>query len=243
MKIKLILLSSIIILTVFLIYLTTLDRKVYFLALGDALALGTTPYGHVDDSYNEYIKNYLTEKNLLEKYIDGFIISDYRTTDLINDIENNKKINIDNKSQTIKNALIKADLVTLAIGMNDILYKINTSNLNNNEVYNHIDEIMNDMEKLFQLLKEYCKEDIIILNYYRPTIFLENEAIKNHFIYANNSLEILANKYKIHYLKIDNILENNNEFLPNPNKIFPSRSGYEKISDEIIKIIENNIIK
>ena len=47
MKLKTILIGSIILLTTFLIYLTTLDKLVYFVALGDSLAKGTTPYGEM----------------------------------------------------------------------------------------------------------------------------------------------------------------------------------------------------
>ena len=139
MKLKTILIGSIILLTTFLIYLTTLDKLVYFLALGDSLANGKTPYGESDYSYNDYLRDYIDNKDILEKYIDGFIVDDYRITDLVRDIEDNRKILINNKNQSIKNALIKADLVTLSIGMNELYYKLNTANLENNDIYDHID--------------------------------------------------------------------------------------------------------
>lgn len=243
MKLKTILIGSIIILTVFLIYLTTLDKLVYFLALGDSLAGGKTPYGLSDSSYNDYLKIYLEEKELLEKYIDGFIVDDYRTTDLIRDIEDNKKIMIGDKQQSIKNALIKADLVTLSIGMNDLYYKLNTENLENGELYDHIDEIINDIEKLFELLRKYCKEDIIVTNFYRSTILLENEKMAEYFNYANEKLKNISQKYKIHYIEINKILENNSLYLPMPSSYFPSRNGHEAISQELIKKINETLLK
>ncbi|NLM62698.1 MAG: hypothetical protein GX190_00010 [Mollicutes bacterium] len=243
MKLKTVLIGSIIVLTVFLIYLTTLDKLIFFLALGDDLASGKTPYGNRDTSYNEYLKYYIEEKNLLEKYIDGFIAEDYRTTDLIRDIEDNKKIMIENKEQSIKNALIKADLVTLSIGMNDLYYKLNVANLNNNELYDHIDEIIEDIEKLFELLRKYCKEDIIVTNFYRSTILLENDKMKEYFNYANEKLKNISEKYNIHYVEIDKILENNTKNLPMGTSFLPSRSGYEEISKEIIKKINSTLLK
>lgn len=243
MKLKTVLIGSIIVLTVFLIYLTTLDKLIFFLALGDDLASGKTPYGNRDTSYNEYLKYYIEEKNLLEKYIDGFIAEDYRTTDLIRDIEDNKKIMIENKEQSIKNALIKADLVTLSIGMNDLYYKLNVANLNNNELYDHIDEIIEDIEKLFELLRKYCKEDIIVTNFYRSTILLENDKMKEYFNYANEKLKNISEKYNIHYVEIDKILENNTKNLSMGTSFLPSRSGYEEISKEIIKKINSTLLK
>ncbi len=243
MKLKTVLVSSIIILTIFLIYLTTLDKLVYFLALGDSLAKGKTPYGQSDYSYNDYLKDYIKEKGILEKYIDGFIVDDYRTTDLIRDIEDNKKIMLGNKSQSIKNALIKADLVTLSIGMNDLYYKLSVANLENNDIFDHIDEMMEDIEDLFELLRKYCKEDIIIINYFRSTSLLRNDKIKEYFNYANTMLKNKSEEYKIHYVEIDKILENNLLYLPMPTNYFPSRNGYEAISNELIKKTNETLLK
>lgn len=243
MKLKIIFISSIILLAIFLIYLTTIDKKIYFLALGDSIAYGETPYGHKDESFNDFTKEYLKNKNLLEKYIDNFIEPDYRTTDLINDIKNNKKIKLNGKDQTLKNALIKADLVTLSIGANDLIYKFSISNLNNDELYNYIDGLMNDINDLFKLLREYCKEDIVVINFYRPISFLEINAIKEHYAYANETLDNLAQAYKIHLIKADQLLENKPLYTPDVNKIFLSRSGHEVVSNEINKVIEKFILK
>lgn len=243
MKIRTILIGSIILLTTFLIYLTTLDKLVYFLPLGDSLAQGKTPYGEKDYGYNDYLKDYIDDKGILEKYIDGFIVDDYRTTDLIKDIEDNKKIMIGNKNQTIKNALIKADLVTLSIGMNDLYYKLNTANLENNEIYNHIDEMINDIDALFKILRKYCKEDIIIINYFRSTVILDNPQIKEFFDYTNTLLKNKSDEYKIEYVSIDKLLENNNLYLPMTTSYLPSRNGYEAISKEIIKKIDETLLK
>ena len=100
MKFKTILVIALVILTVFVIYLTTMDRNIYYLDLN----MGNY-------NYEETIVNFLKDEKKLEKYVTGYIEKDYRTTDLINDIKNNKSINIKKKKQTIKNALIKADLL------------------------------------------------------------------------------------------------------------------------------------
>lgn len=63
---KKILILGIIILSIFIIYLTTIDKKVYFLSLGDEIALGFTKEGYYELNYNDYIKEYLENKNKLE---------------------------------------------------------------------------------------------------------------------------------------------------------------------------------
>ena len=54
---KKILTLGIIILSIFIIYLTTIDRKVYFLALGDQISLGQTTDNN-EKNYNEYSTEY-----------------------------------------------------------------------------------------------------------------------------------------------------------------------------------------
>ena len=243
MRIKALLIMGIIVLFIFLIYLSTMDKKVYYLALGDSLALGKTPYGNIDYGYTDYIKDYLTEKNLLEKCVNNYADNDYRITDLIRDIIDNKKITINNKEQTLKNALIKADLITLSIGLNDLLYKLNSSFSSDREIYNHIDEMMVDMEQLFKLLKEYCKEDIMVLGYYSSILYLKNIDTNKYIKYANEKLKVLCDNYSIHYIEIDSIFKNNSKFLPNPLDTHPSKLGYEAIANEFIKKIDKTLLK
>lgn len=234
MKLKTIFIGSLLLLIVFLIYLTTLDKLVYFLALGDSIANGKTPYGYHDNSYNDYILEYLENKNVLERFV-KWTNDNYRTTDLIQDIKNNKKILINNKEQSIKNALIKADLVTLSIGMNDLYYKLNTIDLNYDDLFKTIDEILLDIENLFELLKKYCKEDIFILSYYNST----NYNLEKYINYLNKSLNNLCLKYKIHYIQIDiNKLDKLNEknFLIN-------RKGQKYIGNLIIDKLQNTLFK
>lgn len=229
---KKILTLGIIILSIFIIYLTTIDRKVYFLALGDQISLGQTTDNN-EKNYNEYSTEYLKQKNKLEKSITEFSQQGYRITDIINDIKNNKELN--NKI-TIKNALIKADLVTISIGTNDIITKIDTENkLNNidyNRLYKNIKEILIDLENLFDLLRQYCKEDIILVGININTTDKKiNEMIK----FTNEKFKEISNKYRIIYI---DCLEEKIE-----NKIYPTKENYKELGDRIIEIINKNLLK
>ena len=161
----------------FLIYLNFIDKKVYYVAMGDGLSLGISSYGIKDVGYTEYVKNYLEDNNLLEEYV-NLANETNRITDVINDIESNKKVNINGKDRTIKNFLIKADVVTLTIGINDLLaHLVATEYVNDDALYSYVDEVMNEVEKLFKLLREYCKEDIIVIGYYNPYFSLDAEEL------------------------------------------------------------------
>lgn len=231
---KKILIISILILSVFLIYLTTLDKKVYYLALGDEIALGMTSSGYYKKNYTEYIKEYLELKNKLETYVDDYKTQGYRITDIINDINNNKEI--EDTSKTIKNALIKADLVTISIGTNDIISKIENinkiKNIDYNNLYKSIEAISNDLEKLLQLLREYCKEDIILVGIYINT---DNEKINQIIKIANEKFKLICEKYNINYIDQYEILSSN-EYM------YPTEKDHEIISASIIDIIDTNLL-
>ena len=119
MKIKTLLVLGIIVLMIFGIYILNLDKKIYYLNITDL------KYNQVK-SYNELIFENLERTNKLEKYINNFSDQDYRITDLIHDIESNKVITIDNRDQTLQNALIKSDILTVKMGDNELNYKIDT---------------------------------------------------------------------------------------------------------------------
>ena len=206
MKFKTILVIALVILTVFVIYLTTMDRNIYYLDLN----MGNY-------NYEETIVNFLKDEKKLERYVTGYIEKDYRTTDLINDIKNNKSINIKNKKQTIKNALIKADLLIYVPSINDINYKLNTTN--QKELYNYADEMLEDMEEAIKLMRQYCKEDIIVIG-------LENSN-KKIFNYINEKLGEICYENKIYFI--------------NPLKL--NKNGKKYVEKEIKKIIENNYIE
>ena len=183
MKFKTILISALIVLTTFIIYLATIDRKVYYLDLNIS-----------NYKYEKSTRNYLKNKAKLEKFVTGYIEEDYRTTDLINDIKDNKYIIIKNKKQTIKNALIKADLVTLTTGFNDFNYKIETENLT--DLYKYADKVLIDIEELLEQVRQYCKEDVIFIG-------LNNIYGKNYeelFQYINNKIGEICYDNKIYFI-------------------------------------------
>ncbi len=210
---------------VFIIYLTTLDRKIYYLNIGDSITME-------DNNYGLLIKDYFQSKNKLEKYVSEFSNSDYRTTDLIRDIQDNRKVFSNHTNISLKNALIKADLVTLSIGTNDIYYKITTSSPR--ESYEYMDQVLVDLEELFELMREYCKEDIMFISYYNCYDDQYNEI----FDYMNHKLNDLALIYDIDVIDITNIMSNNTM----ENRL-PDKKQYQKIYEQMKHQIDAHVLK
>lgn len=231
---KKILTFLIVILSVLLIYIGLKDKKIYYLSIGDSLSMGITPYNNFDYGYSDYIKDYLQEQNLLEVYV-NLGDNNKRITDIISDIENNINIIVDNKNKTFQNALIKADLITISIGNNDLL-----SNIKINEefsivdLYDKFDQILIDYEKLFSLLRKYCKENIFILGLYNT---INHDNIDDFFKYANSELKKLCDKYEIQFVDIYEEF-NNESYFSNPNSKIPNKEGYKIISEKIKQMLK-----
>lgn len=248
-KLKKILILFIIFMIVFYIYILNTNKKIYYVSLGDSLAAGQNPYGQLGYGYSDYVANYLKENNFLEFYTKDFAKSGYRTTDLINGINDNKKILINNKQEGIKTILRNSELVTISIGANDLLYKLEISNGeinidNLNEVYSYIDEMIKDLDELIQLIKKYCKKNIILIGYYNPITSSEtSRKLEPIFEYLKEKDKEIAEKYSLIYLDTYEIFKENPEYLPNPKDIHPSDKGYEVIATQIIDVIEKYIIR
>ena len=227
---------------IFIIFKITLNNNIYYLALGDYLTVGNSYNSNSNKSYSDYIADNLKDKEKLYFYTKGFANSNYRNIELLNDIKNNKRIKVNNKEITLKNALIKADIVTLSIGMNDLFYKINFSTDFSDDyiLYKYVDEVISDMDKLLLELRTSCKEEIIVTSFYNPFIntnlFLSTEPIIE---YANSKLLYLLRKYDMKYFNINKIFSANPNYLSYDLKLQPNNASYYAIYKQILKIINN----
>ena len=238
---KILIIVSVII-SILTIYLITTDRKIYYLALGDDITINEI---ESNSGYSNYVRDYLEYYDKLEIYINEFAKKNYRITDMINDINNNKKVEVGSSEKTLKNALIKADLLTLSIGINDLTSRINIQaidgSLNYKDLYKDIDEIITDLEELFIIIRQYCKEDIFLIGVYYP-YQVQNQELINVFSYLNNRYKELSNIYKINYIDIFDLFNANPSYL-SKTTIYPSKEGLEVIGNQIVVTINNTTLK
>ncbi len=226
---KKILVSGIVLLSVFIIYLANMDREVYYLALGDSAKIIADENENKAYGYSFYVQKHLKTKGVLEKYVYEYSKSDKRITDLINDIKSNDKI----KSITLKNALIKADLVTLSIRADDVFAKLKDNETFYNEIYDYIDDLTSDLEKLFKLMREYCKEDIVFIGYYNPYKSMNNSDIDDVVDYLNKRYKEICKEYDVEFVDISGMDVSRN--MQNDD-IRLNSSGCKYIGDKVIEV-------
>lgn len=184
---KKILVLFLICLLIFFIYLSTIDRKVYFLTLSSNTKI----------PYIDKITDDLKEKNSLEKYIKDFNKDKYRITDYINMIDSNKNVKIKGKNQSIKNALIKSDVIVLEVGYDDI-YSKTVYKEDKEAIYDYIDEVNKDMNELLNKARLYSKEDIFLI--IKTNNKLIEEKLNNYML---DKLKVTSHKYNVETINVD----------------------------------------
>ena len=193
---KKIILVILVLFLVFMIYYFNLDRKVYVLSIGDFI---------VNDKYESFIIDNLGKK--LEKNVIYSNNGDYRIIDLIHDINDNKEFNYQDYKYTLDNVLIKADLIFISIGMNDLRY----NKINN---YDYVDEVLKDLDEVLKLIRKYSKEKVYVFNY-----FLDNTELCD---YVNRRLLKKVKRYDMDIIDISNLKSielGNNDYNNIGNKI------------------------
>ena len=159
--------SILVCLLVFVIFKENNKNNQNYLSLGDGFALGKDSYGQVDYGYSDYLKDYLQENEYLNRYIKSFSEETMSIAELKSKIIVNKRINIGNQEINLKQALRESTILTLSIGLNDLIYQISIAD---NLTDNKLDKIITNIEKNFNSLiielKKYYQYDIYVIGYY-----------------------------------------------------------------------------
>ena len=167
-RLKKLFILLIISLSVYLIYYFTNNNSLTYLSLGDGLAIGENSYGGITYSYNQHFKDYLDKNEKLGIYIDQYNSKTKSLNSLYNDILKDKKITINNNTYTLKRLLQEADIITISIGLNDVIYEYNIKNkpyLSRYEEDKIIKFITDNYESLLKEIRRYTKRNIYLIGY------------------------------------------------------------------------------
>lgn len=208
--------------------------KIDYVALGDSLASGHTPYGVVvSRGFTDIISEVLAEKNVLGSFTKKFASSGQTSAGLLETL----------KSTDVQKSLKNAELVTIISGANDFI----------EEFYNPVDgSIHVDLAKATALLDIVAgnlttairevktlnpEADVYLYGYYFPLPHVQNLALKQQvqiaFNFANDRLATVAKKEGAHFVEVGTIFDKNGAaYLENPADIHPNEAGYQVLADQ-----------
>lgn len=213
------------------------SKKIDYVALGDSLAAGHTPYGaKVGRGFTDIISEELAKKNLLASFNKDFAMTGETSLGLLETL----------KRAEVQQALKGAELVTIVSGANDFI----------DEMYNPADESINaDLAKATVLLNKVSSNlasaiqqvkalnseaDIYLFGYYFPLPHIEDDTIKQQlkiaFSFVNNKMVEIAKTEGVHFVEIASAFDVNGDFyLENPKDIHPNEAGYQVLADQFLK--------
>lgn len=216
------------------IYFNSEKNEINLLALGDGISTGMTSY-HVEGyDFNDYLTEYLNESKKLDKYYKFFNETDETLNTLITKIDNNVN-NIEQKIK-IKQAIKKADIITLAIGMDELNNYASKSNLGSTK----INGFLKKYNELLKKIRNLNDKKIFVIGLYNSNKINISKIEK-----INIELENITKKYNCEFIDIENITEYK-EFFTLNNNYYLNYKGqkyiYEIIKNKIESLPVVNIV-
>lgn len=214
-------------------------NNINYTALGDSFALGTNSYDGVDYGYSDYIKEYLQKDQKLNRYIKSFATNTMSIEKLYEEIVGNETIVLNKEKINLKQTLRESKIITLSIGLNDLLYNISiTDNITEEKLTNIIEKIEISFDKLITAIRKYYPYQIYVIGYYN--FYPLNEILNKGITQLN---QMYATKEEIIFIPIASLFQKHPEYLSNPNNIHPNYLGYQAIADKTIEKIQKNLEK
>lgn len=222
MKKKLILISLLGGILSVIIYFFTQNNEIIITTIGDGLTSGMTSYGIEGFSFNDYLKEDYTNKHELNNYIE-YANTNQTVKELIYDIKENKKVKMLQKEIELKQAISKADILTIAIGMDEL------ANIKINRAIK--EEFLHDMDELLSMIKMLNQNKVIVVGLYTwgKNDFLTIEKL-------NASLRDIALTNGFEFIDINKIMMEKNYYLTT-DSYYINYLGHKRIYEEMKKVL------
>ena len=222
MKKKLILITLLGGILSIIIYFFTQNNEITIMSIGDGLSSGETPYGIEGYSFNDYLKEDYITKHKLNHYIE-YASSNKTIKELIYEIKDNKEVTLKNEKIEIKQAINKAEILTIAIGMDELASKKITNQIKN--------EYLHDLEELLSMVNMLNQNKVIIISLYT---WGKNDLLTIEKLNASMRDIALTNGFLFVY--INKILMNEEYFLQK-DSYYINYLGHKRIYEEIKKVL------
>ena len=207
-----------------LINCITIKNKIAIVSLGDGLSLGMTSYNVAGPSFNDYLKEYAEEKNILDSYNNEFS-QNHLTTHELNELLEDNIVGEFTKTP-IKQIIASADILTISIGMDEFADLSLQKNLTTEAKEKYIVE----MKRFLKLIREFYDKKIIIVGLYPAYNFDQTDAVE-----INKNLQKTAGEYNALFLDIIAYYLNDEYIFAN--SYYLNYKGHQKIAQNLINML------
>lgn len=210
----------------------TSKSEIDYVALGDSLAAGTTPYNDKDRGYPDYLAESF-EKSQQKVNFSNFAVSGYTSLQLKKDVLYNQKV---------REGIKGAEYITIDIGGNDMLYALYRDPSCGavpdaiNKVADNIQNVLQEIDSMNPSAKIY------VMGYYNVFPYSskkKQDDLLPHLDELNGKIKTVAvNNGDTFVPTFDAISKDYKTFLPTRSNIHLSLEGYKIIAKEFWKHIE-----
>lgn len=207
-------------------------KKVEYVALGDSITAGMTPYGGYDLSYPDFLKREFERSRYHIKDYDNFGVAGYTSEQLKNDVLTN---------ENIRKEIKHATHITITIGANDLFRKLLTDPAHASE---GIATASLNLQSILQTVDSLNRHaSVYVMGYYNPFSYYDQDS-QDFLVPLNNALNHEIEKAtKANHdtfvptaQAIDPQFE---QYMPNPEDNHLNVNGYSVIAKEFWKAIKD----
>lgn len=206
-------------------------KNIDYVALGDSLAAGVTPYNQIGLGYADYLTDRFEQSQYTVEFskiaVPGYTSEQLKQEILI--------------KPAVQDKIKAAEFITIDIGANDLLQVLMTPSQIPAALYQvavNLQVILNTIDQLNPNVKVY------VMGYYNPFPYApeEQQPQLNQLLNQLNSIiQMAADTNGDEFVATEEIIANNYEtYLPNPANIHLSEEGYRMVAKEFWKNIDKS---
>lgn len=208
-----------------------------YVAIGDSLAAGQTPYQEIDAGYSDLIAMKLSSIGQLSFYTKELAFPGFTTADVLERIQ----------SEEAQNLLANATLITVSAGANDLLRLVQVNPNAGTLAFSQLqaDYALNMVRKnmisiLDELVERAPKAKIYVMGYYfaYPTVHpTQKEGTNAQLVRLNTILQQQAEQAGAAYINVyDAFGLNATNYLPNSADVHPNIEGYRQMANSFLRV-------
>lgn len=225
-----------------IILLIALIAKKADVKMDNYMVIGDT----IGDNYHAYDLYTQMDKDTIVTYNTTFTSKNLSTTNMLKIVDENAKKQLDGKSVSIKDVILKSNYICYVVGNSDLSSKIKIDKANRKATFDvdvlnrQINISGNNVYNIVDTMIEYNKySTILLVGAYMPYIDLETEQIEiidEIFSGYNETLKQIAIDTNVNFIDISSLSDD--EYLHISDYTI-NRKGSEYISDRIYSCVIN----
>ncbi|HJF33341.1 MAG TPA: S-layer homology domain-containing protein [Sporosarcina psychrophila] len=218
-----------------------------YLALGDSLAAGVTPNNELGKGYADFLAESIQEIGTLKSYNKGFSFPGYKSTDVLNDIQQNVTKDVYGfgyiaKTAELQKSIKDAEIITISAGANDVLPLIKKdpttgkTTVDQKALVTGLQQVGSNYKAIMTEINQINPDaQVYVMGYYNPFPYMSEDLqplLKQLLSVLNKTITTgLEGTQAIFVPTGDVIASDYKVYLPNPENIHLSEAGYKKVTE------------